>query len=107
MIKIYNTYFKFESRFKLEFISNPAGLQVDDNYIMIIGDYIDRRIELIKSGKKYLFLYSKTGILLRKNNLTITERIHDFIISNNLIICVLCKKINREKLYNLVKIKFI
>ena len=106
-IKIYKYDLVFDREFKLNMISNPVNIHVEDNYIIIIGDYIDRRIELTKCETKYLFIFNQKGILLRKTNLLIIESIHDFIISNNLIICVLCKKINREKLYNLVKIKFI
>ena len=105
-IKIYKYDLVFDREFKLNMISNPVNIHVEDNYIIIIGDYIDRRIELTKCETKYLFIFNQIGILLRKTNLLIIERIHDFIISNNLIICVLCKNSKNEELYNLIKIKF-
>ena len=75
--------FFFQSRVmkSISFLYNPVGLHVDENYIMIIGNYINK--SRVVSEFIYLFLFNHKLKLLRKTNMEIKHEIFDFLIDSN------------------------
>ena len=65
----------------IHFLYNPVGLHVDEEYIMIIGNYINK--SRVVSEFIYLFLFNHELKLQRKTNLEIKYEIVDFLIDSN------------------------